>query len=281
VKDIKLPKLDVGVGIDKSFSYKEKIRRILYEEGFSEVINYSFVPEGEIELLNPMSPEKKYLRTNLSEQMKECLEFNSRYSDFIDMPQIKVFEFGHVFTKDGEFENFIIGVKNPLGLKKPKEKEVLDDTLNILFEKLGIKGDQTKSQSDGTGNIAEFNFAEILKSLPEATDYEMSEAGDKTRRYKKISPYPFMIRDVAVFTPEGTSAEEVLEIINKEGGDLMIKNRLFDVFTKTFEDGSKKTSYAYRIIFQSYEKTLSDTEVNTIMERITNKMNTNKGWLVR
>jgi phenylalanyl-tRNA synthetase beta chain len=90
-----------------------------------------------------------------------------------------------------------------------------------------------------------------------------------------------MIRDIAVFTPEGTKADEVLEIINKNAGELMIKNRLFDVFTKTLEDGTKKTSYAYRIIFQSYEKTLSDDEVNAIMQKITDKMNAKKDWQVR
>ena len=90
-----------------------------------------------------------------------------------------------------------------------------------------------------------------------------------------------MIRDIAVFTPEGTKAEEVFSIIQKEAGKLMIKNRLFDVFTKTLSDGVTKISYAYRLIFQSYERTLTDDEANSIMTKITEKMNTNTGWYVR
>ncbi len=280
IKDISIPKNNVEVKIEKGFAYKEKIRRILYEEGYSEVINYSFTDKGEVELINPLSPERKFLRTNLSDGLKNCLGFNARYSELVDMPQIKIFEFGHVFKKSGEESNFVIGVKNPLGLKKPKEKEVLDATIKILSEKLNVDLVQMKiATKDET--IAEFNFVKILEKLPEATEYVMSEVGDKNKKYKKISQYPFMIRDIAVFTPEGTKSEEVFSIIEKEVGELVIKSRLFDVFTKAFPDGAKKVSYAYRLIFQSYERTLTDDEVNAIMTKITEKMNKKTGWQVR
>ncbi len=280
IKDISISKNKEKVKIEKGFAYKEKIRRILYEKGFSEVINYSFTDKGEIELANPMSPERKFLRTNLSDGLNNCLEFNSRYSELVDMLQIKIFEFGHVFKNSGEESNFVIGIKNPLGLKKPKENEVLDAIVKNLSEKFNIDLVSIKT-STKIENIAEFNFKKILEKLPEVTEYDFKEIGDANKRYKKISQYPFMIRDIAVFTPEGTKSEKVFSIIEKEVGKLMLKNRLFDVFTKSFEDGSKKTSYAYRIIFQSYEKTLSDEEVNAVMEKITNKMNANKGWQVR
>lgn len=277
IKDISLPETTIPVKIEKGFAYREKIRRILYMQGFSEVMNYSFVSDGEIELANPMSPEKKFLRTNLASGLKDCLESNVRYTDLIDMPQIKIFEFGHIFKNSGEKSSFIIGVKNPLSLKKPKEKETLDSTVRILSERLGV--DFVKINKDE--NISEFDFDELINKLPEINEYEISEIGDKTRKYKKISQYPFMIRDIAVFTPEGTKAEDVLAILEEEAGELMLKNKLFDVFTKTFEDGSKKTSYAYRIIFQSYDRTLTEEEINTIMTKITEKMNSHKGWQVR
>ncbi|MEI7425012.1 MAG: phenylalanine--tRNA ligase beta subunit-related protein, partial [Candidatus Staskawiczbacteria bacterium] len=90
IKDISISKNKEKVKIEKGFAYKEKIRRILYEKGFSEVINYSFTDKGEIELANPMSPERKFLRTNLSDGLNNCLEFNSRYSELVDMLQIKI-----------------------------------------------------------------------------------------------------------------------------------------------------------------------------------------------
>lgn len=292
IKDIPFSKGVIKAKVDKVFAYKEKLRKVLYEEGFSEAMNYTFVEKGEIEIANPMSPDKKFLRTNLTDGMRKCLEFNVRYSELIDMPQIKIFEFGHTFKNSGEKENFVLGVKNPLGIKKPKEKEVLDNTIKIISEKLGFdltkikivgKDDpcQIKSQFDGAENVAEFNLNSIIEKLPEIDEYDFSEVGERGKTYTKISQFPFMIRDIAVFTPEGTESEDVFMIISKEAGELMIKNRLFDVFTKTFPDGKVMTSYAYRLIFQSHERTLTDDEVNGIMTNITEKMNKNSGWQVR
>jgi phenylalanyl-tRNA synthetase beta subunit len=277
VKDLEIPKNTERTKIDQVFAYKQRIKEVLYEEGFSEVMNYTFVESGDFELANPTSPEKKFLRTELTFGMERCLEFNARYSEIVDMQQIRVFEFGHVFPKTGEENNFIIGVKNPLGFKSIKEKEYLESILKKLEEKIGLKLIKLNKQD----NIAEFNLNSSIEGLPELTEYKPEIFSDEGVKFKHISQYPFMIRDIAVFTKEGTKAEEVFEIISKEAGDLMIKNRLFDVFTKKFPDGSAKTSYAYRLVFQSYEKTLSDEEVNKIMQNITDKMNAIDGWQVR
>jgi phenylalanyl-tRNA synthetase beta chain len=276
IKDITISQT-APAKIDKAFAYKEKIRKILDEEGFSEVMNYTFTDQGEIELANPMSPERKFLRTNLTDGIKNCLQFNVRYIDFLGIPQIKIFEFGHVFSKAGEYEHFIIGIHNPLGLKKPTEKETLVSAIKILSEKLGALPVNLNAEE----NIAEFDFDTMLQNFPDVEAYDFSVMGNPDIKFKKISSYPYMVRDIAVFTPDGTKAEQVLEIIQKEAGELMIKNRLFDEFTKVFPDGTKKISYGYRIIFQSYEKTLSDEEVNKIIEKITAKMNGNPGWQVR
>lgn len=285
IGDTSLPKIDKKPEVNKNFYYKEKIRRALYGQGFSEVINYTFTDKGDVELANPMSPEKRFLRTNLVDGLEKSLEFNVRFPDLIDMTQIKVFEFGHVFDKDGEYERFALGVKNPSGVKKPKEKESLDGAIKEIELKLGIADGllrQRLPRNDKDGDtIAEFDFAEMIKGLSEKKEYGISKVGDDTKRFKKISPYPFMIRDIAVFTPETTDEKKVFNIIESEAGNLLVKNKLFDVFTKKFEDGTQKTSYAYRLIFQSMEKTLSDIEVNAIMEKITKKLNANKGWQVR
>ncbi|MFH1626767.1 MAG: phenylalanine--tRNA ligase subunit beta [bacterium] len=306
INDVLISKNTEKVKINKSFAYKEKIRRILYEEGFSEVINYSFADKGEIEIANPVSPEKKFLRTNLTDGIKNSLEFNTKYLELIDVEKIKIFEFGHIFKNSGlpaatglaaqaglpaatglkvnaaqagEESSFAFGIKNPISLKKLKESEIINETIKILSEKLNIELNKIENFSKDE-NVAEFNFEKILEKLPEITEYDFSEIGDKNKKYKKISVFPFIIRDIAVFTPEGTKAENVFSIILKEAGELMIKSKLFDVFTKNL-DGIIKTSYAYRLIFQSYNRTLTDDEINAIMIKINQKLNENKGWQVR
>lgn len=88
-----------------------------------------------------------------------------------------------------------------------------------------------------------------------------------------------MLRDIALWVPDGVSSNEVLEVITREAGALLRTKRLFDVFTKEFPEG-KKTSYAFNLVFQSYEKTLSDEEINDFMSRITDTLS-KKGWEVR
>ena len=57
--------------------------------------------------------------------------------------------------------------------------------------------------------------------------------------------------------------------------DLLVRHSLFDTFKK---DG--RISYAFRLIFQSMEKTLTDTEINAIMEKIGSDIKV-AGWEVR
>ncbi len=52
------------------------------------------------------------------------------------------------------------------------------------------------------------------------------------------------------------------------------------MFTKEIE-GVKKASYAFRMVFQSYDRTLTEDEINTVMKNITDTMNSRKGWQVR
>lgn len=99
----------------------------------------------------------------------------------------------------------------------------------------------------------------------------------ESKKFKMWSLFPFITRDVAVWVPEGVRSSEVLKIIKENTGDLVVRGpELFDEFKK---DG--KTSYAFRLVFQSYDRTLTDTEVNEIMTKITNKIKEKKGWQVR
>ncbi len=84
----------------------------------------------------------------------------------------------------------------------------------------------------------------------------------QTQQYKSFSKFPYIVRDVAFWT-SGTSEQEVYELIKNEAGELCVKIALFDTFQK-----GDKTSYAFRLIFQSFEKTLTDEEVSGVMEKV-------------
>ncbi|OGI85704.1 hypothetical protein A3A05_03060 [Candidatus Nomurabacteria bacterium RIFCSPLOWO2_01_FULL_41_12] len=99
----------------------------------------------------------------------------------------------------------------------------------------------------------------------------------ENKKFKMWSLFPFITRDVAVWVPEGVLSSEVLKIIKENAGNLVIRGpELFDEFKK---DG--QISYAFRLVFQSFERTLTDEEINVIMTKITNKIKDKNGWQVR
>ncbi|HPV62555.1 MAG TPA: hypothetical protein PLY22_01290, partial [Fervidobacterium sp.] len=95
--------------------------------------------------------------------------------------------------------------------------------------------------------------------------------------YVAPSSYPHVLRDIAVWVADGKGdSHTVLEMVQKSAGDLLVRADLFDTFTK---DG--RTSYAYHLVFQSREKTLTDHEINDIMEKVTVLLDAQEGWQVR
>ena len=91
-----------------------------------------------------------------------------------------------------------------------------------------------------------------------------------------------MSRDIAVFVNSEDEKEKLEKIIRGNAGELLVREpRLFDEYRKELEDGEVKISYAYKIVFQSHEKTLTDVEVNKVMDKIYAEIAKNKGWEVR
>ncbi len=265
--------------IHKTFHYTDLIRKILSDEGFSEISTYAFAEKGEIEVENPIASDKKFLRSTLSGNMEKALELNVRNAPILGLSKIKLFEIGKVFEGGREYISLCLGV-DIYGHVKKKEEVVK----NILFsaeEKLTEALSVSMIGKAWNPSIIYFDLESIINKLKAPTDHHFEEDTKKEKRYEKISIYPFMLRDIAVFVPSDVSKDDVSSLIKSNAGDLLVRTTLFDVFEKTFEDGTKKTSYAFRLVFQSQEKTLSDEEINIIMEKITEILNGMEGWKVR
>jgi len=245
--------------VNKTFYYTQKIRDILVNEGFYEVMMYSFSGEGDIELQNPLTQGREYLRTSLVSGLKDALESNERNKDLFGADSLKLFEIGKVFTKsDGEF--LALGI-------------AADDITSTqqALEDIGLT-----INSDSKGTVIEINLDEWILNQPEPNNSDDLENIDTTdTKFEMFSQYPFVLRDIALWTPSGTKADEPQGLIVSTAGNLLVGIRLFDEFEK--ED---RVSYAYRLVFQSHEKTLTDSEVNERMEAV-EKAVTDKGWEVR
>jgi len=256
--------IEPAVEIEKSNHYASVLRTFFLERGFSEVITYVFRQEGEVSLQNPLASDKAFLRVNLANGMNEAILLNNHNKDLLGLEEVKIFEIGNVFTNDGEFLS--------VAFSGGKGDEVSRELSQLLGTEIGF---------DLQGKIYESNLSKVLDALPvpKVSVSEVTHIADSAR-FTAFSQYPVVLRDIAVFVPEGDANGDIIEIVKKEAGDLLVNFRLFDTFTKEFPEG-KKTSYAYRLVFQSMDKTLSDEEINPIMEKVTAELNTRAGWQVR
>ncbi|MFA6338818.1 MAG: phenylalanine--tRNA ligase beta subunit-related protein [Candidatus Paceibacterota bacterium] len=267
--------------VNKINYYSELVRNVLTNRGFSEVYTYSFVSSGEIEVQKPLASDKKFLRTNLSQNIKSALDFNLHNAPLLALNEIKIFEIGKIFNKENERVSLSVGIAYMKEKKGVKVDEEIKEILEYLIKELSLP--ITASDIDEInkiGGVMELDFEKLIEALPEPKEAKFNSE-IKEIKYKPISVYPFMLRDIAVFVPESIKYDEVLSLIKKEATELLININAFDIFTKKFPDGSAKTSYAFHLVFQSYEKTLTDEEIGKIMEGITNALNSNEGWQVR
>ncbi len=238
-----IPKINFKVKQDETFAQISFAREKLLNDGYSEVITYMFRDKGEVSVLASAS-DKKFLRTNLSDGLKESIKLNTNNLPFLGIKEVKVFEIGKVFTKKGEGLNIAYGNK----------KEVKEISIDEFIEK------------------QQENFSTFLQASLGTFRHQNSPTV-----FHMWSLFPFIARDISVWVPEEVESNEVLKIIKNNTGNMVVRGpELFDEFKK---DGKK--SYAFRLVFQSYEKTLTDTEVNEVMIQITNKIKDNNGWQVR
>lgn len=284
ISDVLPNDIDFSPKINKLFYYTGVIRTALIDEGFSEVETYTFTNQGEVEIANPLASDKNFMRSSLLKGLSASLELNAKNLAVVGISNVCVFEIGIVFEQAGEHTSLGMAFRNPkVKVTKAKEKEFIENTLKILTDKFGVIFSGVITELPDGGAVVEINLDQLIEKLPEPKSYDqILYTTTQAIKYKSFSVYPFIVRDIAVFVPENTNKEKIEEILKKNGGELVVREpELFDTFTKTFDNGEKKTSYAYKLVFQSHKRTLTDLEIGKIMETISVALHQNTGWEVR
>jgi phenylalanyl-tRNA synthetase beta chain len=271
IAPVSLPRANWSPAIHKMFYYKHRIGKLLQQQGFSEVYTYAFMNKGDIMLQNPLASDKNFLRGNLADGLEQSMQTNTHNKDLLGLYDIRIFETGKVFAPQ---ETTRLG----LAVAGTNAEIILRRAIQLLQEDLNgneIQPLVTKAPAENYA-LVEIDLDALTSVLPEPTAYEASEPLREVVKYKKISPYPFVLRDIAVWVPKIVHAEDVFMAIKKEAGDLFTMGTHFDTFLK-----GDKASYAFRLVFQSPKKTLTDEEVNSIMDQITKSLHDHAGWEVR
>ncbi len=207
----------------------ERIKDELTEQGFTEVSTQSFAKKGEVYLANPMDKTKPALRTTLETNVQEALTQAKRYAPLVLVPG----------EKPKLFE---------VGTVFPKDNEHVE--LRTTEKVTLWNGAQGSVDNLSVTEVDEYgkNYTPKLSNLNTFTPF---------------SHYPFISRDIALWVPVDTAESTVEKIICENAGELCNRIDQFDHFEK-----EGRVSLAFRLVFQSMEKTLTDKEVNSIMEKI-------------
>lgn len=206
------------------------IKNYLTAAGFTEINSYSLGTQGEIKIQNPVSRDFEYLRSSLKPGLEAALKINKPNFEYIAL-----FEMGRVYLNKYIEKNKVAAIIN-------KDnyfflKGVIEDLLTRLHINYTVI-------EELTSNYFCLDLDKIKKSAQIIVPY------------KKISQYPPIIEDLSVVGSAKTS--EIIDLI-KNVDKLISSIDLLDRY---------KDSRTFRITYQSHEKSLTDSEVAKIREKI-------------
>lgn len=268
VRSTPLPASDVSLSVDKRHFYSEAVRRALGDVGFSEVYTYTLRDRGDVQLANALASDKNFMRVDLGTGLKESLERNLYNAPLLGKETICIYELGPVWEKGRQSLHLAVGVGLTHG-KPAKADALVQEAMRALGEALGVT--LKVSVKDG---LCEIDMDAVIAPLPNPARYEEAMPVADVR-YRPISLYPFVLRDIALWVPEKTTAEEVAARICESAGELLVRHDQFDTFAK-----GDKVSFAFHLVFQSDERTLTDAEVGGAMACVAAAVK-EKGWEVR
>ena len=292
-------KSNTTVALLPSSYYVREIKTALASIGFSEVYTYTLISKGDYDLANPLTVERSHLRNSISDNFPALFQKNIPHLDLLGIDTIKIFEIGKVFEGKRESLSLAIGVMTKEGKHKAK---IIDSFQQLAISELSriFAIDPARfPKSIRAEGVIEIDIESLIRSaqIPhegmykETQEPSLGEALARQAlidgqhiRYKKYSPYPYIVRDIAVFIPGPKGrAHELQQIIASLECPLIVSIRQFDEFEKKDADTGAvlKTSYAFRMIFQSFEKTLTDVEVEEVMTNINARIAEQADWEIR
>ncbi len=303
----KLPSSPIRMGsLDKT---DRDIRNKMVSLGLNETLSYVLVNDKEVhkytkdefeelKLLAPMTEERNVLRYSLIPSLYKIYEYNKSHY----IKDVALFEIGKGFWKKDETygENkklcCLMTGEYYLGIDVKKDvdfyviKGVVEEVLNYLgYEnRYSFVIPKQNIAEFHPGQVAEINVngdiigiigrihPEISKEPVFVFEINLDKLLDKRvskMKFKDISIYPTVNKDIAVMINKDITSDEISKVIKKAGGNLLVNYKLFDIYTN-LALGNKK-SVAYSLTFGSNSKTLTDEEINPIIEKIVEALEKN------
>ncbi len=288
---------------------ERNIKNIMAQSlGYTEVYNYSFVSKTQIdamgddasryiELDNPLSKEKPYLRRCLVLNLLENISANQARN-----AACAFFEIGKVFRNEepglraqanGDVllpgqDTWFTAVYSEKKNNAPfwQAKEVIEALAYNLIPGLVV----ARSESAGVGRHPARSASVLIGDQVVGNVYELHPQVAKNfglenrvgivkinismlanlpmaeKKYKPINPFPIAERDVALLVKKNVAHQDVIRAVESVS-PLLHAVKLFDVYQGAHIAADYK-SMAYHFVYQSSERTLVTEEVDAAHEKI-------------
>ena len=280
----------ISLGLNETLSY------ILIND--KEVRNYTLDEFEPLKLLDPITEDRNTLRYSMIPSLYKIYEYNNAR----EQKDISIFEIGKGFYKKGEVYGedtklcvlmtgkYLLGIENN---KNNVDFYVIKGVAEEILEYLGyenrysfIKEQMPKEMHPGQSayiNVNGTNVGIIGKIHPNITkedvyvlEINLDELLQKKvgkMKYKEISKFPSIKKDLAFVVNKNMISKDIEKVIKNAGGSLLTKIEVFDVYEGSNLPEDKK-SIAYSLTFLDNKKTLTDEEINNIMNKIIENVTT-------
>lgn len=304
---------------NEDYKIQNVIASQLNSQGFNEMMANSLTsasyvalsealnPANNVTMLNPLSADLATMRQSLLFSGLEAISYNINRKN----ADLKLFEFGKTYhnylagyeekkhltlflsgnrTQENwanaqkpsdffMFKGYVNGILSRLGIQKTQNMPVTSDVfsegiaISVGTEIVVELGVVKKSIGKHFGIkqevfFADFNWNLILKLI--ATKI----------KYTEIPKYPEVRRDLALLIDQAVTYDSIYTIARQTEKTLLKEINLFDVYEGNNLPEGKK-SYALSFTIQDSAKTLTDVQIDKIMNKLQTNFETELGAVLR
>jgi phenylalanyl-tRNA synthetase beta chain len=275
--------------LDELQKLRRTVEDVLAGCGLTEAYTPSLVGDdpdsAALALRLPMTSEQSLLRTTLLPSLLDAAERNREVGN----EGVAFFEVARVYLSAGEGELpeerwRVGGVVEGGYLDAKGVVDTLLETLKIegRFERgshellhpgktaalpQGVVGEVHPAVGSGWAAF-ELDLAGLLEAMPERVLYE------------DVPTYPAVRQDLAFVVSEDVPAAELAAAMREAAGEELREVRVFDEY-RSPELGEGKRSLAFRVAFQSAERTLSDEDAAALRAKIVEGLAARYGAVLR
>jgi phenylalanyl-tRNA synthetase beta chain len=274
----------------------------LIANGYHEILNISLTKlsyaedqEKVVRILNPLSGDLNIMRQTLLYSGLGSIEYNQKRRN----SNLRLFEFGKTyFLEDGKYKEtehlslFLTG-KDSLEQWNHNSKPVsffqIKGLVDGLLKRLNIQSFQVQELLEGQisyglnyhrGSQSIVSFGAIQPSILKEMDIEnevfyadfnwemlLKVIRNNKITYQEISKYPSVRRDLALLVDDSVVFSDLQKIAQKTDKKILREVNVFDVYQGERLPVGKK-SYALSFTFQDEEKTLTDKQIDALVQKL-------------